>query len=218
VVLFYYFFRRYIIENKYFILNKISSKETLINKSINENYDYIKNIIKKGNAFKNSKIRAALDDIFNDVILEIYTKYTVDELFDKYLYIPHAHTNTNYLIGLIIYMINLNLYSKSSRHHKKYVSNHLQLFDSMIPEHDKSYMLDKIDFIQDFVKNNNFEYSYKKQIYNDRWGLNDTSIKKVPYRILGNKYSMSINSIMLIVKNIEKEIKKNIEQYDNQQI
>jgi len=191
---------------------KKQEKLDLVRKNINDNYNIYIKIVHNGYYFKNSLIKHNLLDVMNDVIVEIYEKFSVDELYKKTLFIPNKKTGTNLLDGLIIYMVNLNLYSRTSRHFKKYYNeNKLPFIDEIdVDEMEDEVYDSRIDDIERVLDGLDMKYKYKKNIFKERWNIGGSSIEKITYKTLSLKYGIPINYIRLIVKEVEDLIIKKL--------
>lgn len=181
-----------------------------INDHINKNYEKYLKIIKAGKIFQSSKVKDSVNDILNDVLIEILNKdenLLLQKLKTESTYKTKNGLNTHF-DSLIIHVVNLNLYSKTSRYLKNYIFydkevnennfNILNLFDN-----EDLKIKEKVEELVKYVENIDIEYPYKKELFKQRWSLDQGKVEIVPYQKIANKYNIPLTSMRLIILEIE---------------
>lgn len=196
------------------------TKREQIAQHINRNYNTYLNIVKAGPHFHNSRLISYVEDIFHDVLEEIWL---LDEevLYKKLQQKSPARYKDNgltYLDGFIIYLLNLNLTSKTSRHFRKYYikdeAHKLQ-----------QYLLEEEMWTHDLLTKEEIESLYEmicylplneydRQVFLDRWNFKGEKIEKLSYKKLAAMYGKSITYIIYIVRGVEEKIIKNMKYFE----
>lgn len=188
-------------------------KDKIVNEHISTNYETYIKIVMSGNHYKSSNIKENLYDIVNDVLVEILSM-DMDLLYNKLITKSNTTSKNglnNMLDGLIIYMINLNLWSPTSRYYKKYHNKGLDLemdkFEKIEEtEPDKSFIYSELEEI---INNLDLKYDHKKLIFKEKFDIDGDFKDQKTYRFLSKKYNIPISSLRSIVIEIQKEIKNN---------
>jgi len=185
-----------------------------INAHISKNYKFYIAIVKCGSAYRNSIIRNALSDVINDCLMELLTKKSDEEIYEMMTtFNKHkGGLNTNF-DGLLIYIINLNLYSKTAPHFKKYarpLEDELEDFNTSDDTDEYPWILDDII---DIILSLKIDYPFKLKLYIEYYGLE--AKKKTSYKALRDKYLISLPSIVGIIKEVHSLLKEELKTNDD---
>lgn len=193
-----------------------------IKEHIGRNYNEYVDKIKRTRYYISSLIKDDVYDILNDVIIDILEHYSEEKLYEK---LSCKLKNDDYklntaLDGLIIYVVSLNLVSKTTKFNKKYIDykttnyDNFQYNDFLLGSYDIHDYCDKtkLDMIEKALCDieNEYKYPFKIYIYREMWGFDEKTITKKTYKEMAEKYNLDKMTLYKINRDINDLIIKKI--------